>query len=207
MDLKENFIQLVTQYAYAGKAITFWSEIEKKYSAKGRHYHTLAHLENLYAQLSSYKASVKHWDTLVFSIAYHDIIYSATAKDNEEKSAEFAAKRLKQIDFPTVQIALCKEQILATKQHQLSENKDTNLFTDADLGILGAPWPDYESYYKNVRKEYNIYPDFLYKPGRRKAMEHFLRMDFIFKTDEFRQRFEETARSNVKRELEILTNV
>lgn len=207
MALKENFVQLVTQYADAATAANFWNEIEKEYGAKGRHYHTLEHLDNLYRQLLPYKTSIDHWDTMVFSIAYHDIIYSATAKDNEEKSADLAIKRLQQINFPTMQIALCNTQILATKQHQLSEISDSNLFTDADLSILGAPWQDYEAYFKNVRKEYRIYPDFLYKPGRKKAMQHFLEMDFIFKTTEFRQQYEEKARNNIRRELETLTSV
>ncbi|WP_116787476.1 HD domain-containing protein [Flavobacterium psychrotrophum] len=205
MHLKENFLQLVTQYANAATAGNFWMEVEKHYTAKGRHYHTLVHLDNLYAQLLAFKHHIDNWDTIVFSIAYHDVIYSATARDNEEKSAELAVKRLEQINFSTVQIALCNEQIRATKHHQPAVDNDTNLFTDADLSILGAPWPEYEQYYKSVRKEYCIYPDFLYKPGRKKAMLHFLEMDFIFKTDAFRHQFEATARENINREIEILT--
>lgn len=207
MDFKDSFKQLVTSLSDLATAETFWQEIEKQYTAKGRHYHTLAHLQNMHESLLPFKESIASWDTLIFSIAYHDIVYTATAKDNEEKSAELALKRLQQLNFPQENINLCHEQIVATKHHEASANNDTNLLTDADLGILGASWPQYETYYKNVRKEYRIYPDFLYKPGRKKAISHFLEMENIFKTAAFRQEYEAAARANISREIEILTTL
>lgn len=75
---------------------------------------------------------------------------------------------------------------------------------DADLSILGADWETYFSYMQKIRREYAVYPDLLYKPGRRKVIEHFLSMPVIFKTDIFRRRFEAQAQDNLKQELEIL---
>jgi predicted metal-dependent HD superfamily phosphohydrolase len=40
---------------------------------------------------------------------------------------------------------------------------------DADLSILGKDLDTYLAYTKMIRKEYSIYPDFLYKPGRKKG--------------------------------------
>jgi predicted metal-dependent HD superfamily phosphohydrolase len=91
---------------------------------------------------------------------------------------------------------------MATKGHTFSDDPDTNLFTDADLSVLGKPWPTYEAYFKNVRKEYAIYPDFLYKPGRKKVLQHFLTMPRIFKTEYFYDAYESNARENITRELE-----
>jgi predicted metal-dependent HD superfamily phosphohydrolase len=42
-----------------------------------------------------------------------------------------------------------------------------------------------------------MYPDFLYKPGRRKVLTHFLEMERIFKSDHFYQKYEEQARKNL----------
>jgi len=207
MDFKETFLHVAASYTDVTTASLLWDEIEKQYGAKGRHYHTMQHLEYMFARLLEHKGNIAEWDTLIFSVAYHDIVYSATAKDNEEKSACIAVKRLTQINFPPEKMQRCKEQILATSQHLASADHDTNLFTDADLSILGAPWPAYEAYFKNVRKEYRIYPDFLYNPGRKKAITHFLEMDYIFKTAAFRDRFEAGARANINAELEILTGV
>ncbi|MFD2921463.1 hypothetical protein ACFS6H_17175 [Terrimonas rubra] len=101
-------------------------------------------------------------------------------------------------------ISNCAAQILATKAHQASTDPDTNYFTDADLSILGQPWEVYETYYKNVRKEYAMYPDFLYNPGRKKVLQHFLSMDRIFKTNHFFGLLEAPARANLQREWTLL---
>lgn len=200
--LKEIFIALANKYAVdLATAEQLWADLEKHYTGRDRHYHNLSHLENMYRQLEEARDIINDWDTLLFSLFYHDIIYKATAKDNEEKSAEAAVKVLKMLAYPEEKAAKCEAQILATKTHASSPDIDTNILTDADLSILGSTWESYQNYAKQVRKEYAIYPDFLYNPGRRKALQHFLDMDRIFKTLFFRERFEENARKNLTQEL------
>lgn len=111
---------------------------------------------------------------------------------------------MKQISVPENTLELCKEQILATKSHNKSIDTDTNYFTDADLSILGQPWETYSVYYNNVRKEYSIYPDFVYNPARKKVLKHFLTKTTIFKTEFFRDKFESQAKLNLQREIELL---
>lgn len=203
--LKETFTRLLKNYTDNQLlARELWAEIEQNYTNKKRHYHTLQHLENLLAQLTAVKNEIKDWDTVLFTLYYHDVIYNALKSDNEEKSAELAVKRMKQIAVSDETIKLCVAQILATKSHLKSADSDTNYFTDADLSILGQPWETYSAYYKNVRKEYVIYPDFVYNPGRKKVLAHFLAMDGIFKTDFFYHKFEMQAKENLKEELSLL---
>lgn len=203
--LKETFIQLLKNYTDNDRLTNeLWTEIEKHYSDKKRHYHTLQHLDNLLTQLTEIKDKIQNWDTLLFTLYYHDIIYNATKSDNEEKSAELAEKRLKQISVSNDKIEFCKRQILATKSHLKSTDSDTNYFTDADLSVLGQDWKIYSSYFKNVRKEYSIYPNFVYNPGRKKVLNHFLAMDRIFKTDFFYNKFERQAKQNLQKEIELL---
>lgn len=203
--LAKEFAEAVSRYSndtvLAGK---LWGEIEKSYTAKKRYYHNQSHLENLLKELTSIKESIEDWDCTIFSIAYHDIVYNTLQKDNEEQSAAMAEQRLAEIAFPAQRISKCAEQILATKGHTISNNQDINFFTDADLSILGASWEVYETYFKNIRKEYSYYPDLLYKPGRKKVLQYFLSMDKIFKTDKFFSRYEEQARKNLLAELERL---
>lgn len=203
--LKDTFTSLAGSYT-TDLALTekLWVFIEKQYTAKGRHYHNLRHLEHLLAQMESCKALVADWDCILFALFYHDIIYKATAKDNEEKSADAAVLDLKAIAFPADRIEKCRAIILATKSHAVSPDNDTNLFTDADLSILGSDWETYSTYFKNVRKEYSVYPDFMYNPGRKKVLMHFLDMECIFKTDFFRDKFEVGARENITKEMEML---
>ena len=201
--LKETFIELLKNYTDDNRLINvLWTEIEKNHSSKKRHYHTLQHLENLLSQLTNVKGEIKNWETILFTLYYHDLIYNATKSDNEEKSAELAEKRMKEISVSSDIIEQCKKQILATKSHHKSIDSDTNYFTDADLSILGSGWDTYQLYCKNVRKEYAIYPAFIYNPGRKKVLNHFLSMDRIFKTDFFYYKFETQAKQNLQRELQ-----
>lgn len=196
--LKDHFMALVSHYSPDKiLANTLWEEIETHYSSKGRHYHSLKHLENLLVQLESVRSQIQDWDTVMFAMYYHDIIYKSTRKDNEEKSADVAAERLKGINYPEANIELCITHIIATKKHERHSNNDVNYFTDADLSILGSDAESYAKYAKQVRAEYSIYPDFVYNPGRKKALQHFLEMDWIFKTEEFRKKFEGQARRNI----------
>lgn len=203
--LKQTFIRLLANFTDNDSLkMELWTEIEKNYSDKKRHYHTLEHLDNLLIRLMDVKDEIQDWDALLFTLYYHDIIYDALKSDNEEKSAELAEKRMKQMAVPVEKITLCKEQILATKSHLKSADSDTNYFTDADLSVLGQSWENYSLYAENVRKEYSIYPDIVYIPGRKKVLTHFLSMESIFKTDFFYRKFEWQAKQNMQKEMELL---
>ncbi len=202
---KRIFIESALKYnSNAATVEILWNEIEKKYSGKNRYYHTLNHLDNLLKQLTEIKGQIEDWDTIVFTLFYHDIIYKASKNDNEEKSAETANARLQLLKFPAEKITKCVSQIIATKGHLMSTDNDCNLFTDADLSILGQNWNSYSDYFKQVRKEYSIYPDFIYIPGRKKVINHFLKMESIFKTKIFFDKFENQARENLNEELKML---
>lgn len=204
MILKEKFFQICLQFTKDEILIeNLWTEIEKKYSEKSRHYHNLKHLENMFSELEFVKDKIFNFSNLSFSVFYHDVIYDATSKLNEEKSAEFAKLKLQKLGLNETDLAEISEQILATKSHQKAENNDINYLLDADLSILGQNIESYIKYTKQIRKEYSIYPDFLYKPGRKKVLQHFLELESIFKTECFKEKYEGQARENI--ELEIYT--
>jgi predicted metal-dependent HD superfamily phosphohydrolase len=124
-------------------------------------------------------------------------------QDNEQQSAELAARRLKDIGFPEQEIERCIQFILATQHHKPAD-AEINLFTDADLGILGAAPAAYAIYTQQIRQEYSIYPDAIYKPGRKKVLQHFLAMPQVYKTEAFSSRLEVQARANLTWELTTL---
>ncbi|SHM75806.1 HD domain-containing protein [Chryseobacterium carnipullorum] len=205
MDLKENFIQLCLPFSKDESLINhFWHEIETKYSEKSRHYHDLLHLENMFRELDSVKDRIKNFTAVSFAVFYHDIIYNASSKSNEEKSASYAESRLGNLGLPQDLISKITTQIIATKTHQKAEDTDTNYLLDADLSILGKDPEVYLDYTRKIRKEYFIYPDLLYKPGRKKVLKHFLELESVFKTDEFRGKYELKSKKNMAEELKIL---
>lgn len=205
MNLNSIFADLISTFSDNEKLkLDYWQEIEKSYSQKNRKYHNLTHLENMILELENVKEETSDYDVMLFSVFYHDIIYKATSKDNEEKSAEVAKKRLEKINISSERITKIYNQILATKSHKRSDDSDTNFLVDADIAILGKDWKVYDNYIQQIRKEYSIYPDFLYNPGRKKVLTHFLEFDEIFKTDHFKEKYEKMARENIQREISML---
>lgn len=203
--IKETFIKLLNKYTKNSSMINnFWLEVEQNYSDGNRCYHNLNHLENILIELKEVKNQINNWDCILFTLFYHDIVYDTTRTNNEEVSAEFAGLRMKKINCDPKEIHLCKEQILATKKHLLSSNADTNYFIDADLSILGMPWKFYSEYFRNIKKEYALFPDEMYTKGRVEVLHHFLKMEKIYKTEYFFTKFEAQAKINLKMELEEL---
>ena len=181
-----------------------WDEIREAYSAPSRHYHTLQHLKTMHDLLAKVLSEITDPFSLRFALFYHDIVYKPLKSDNEEKSAERAESRLRKLDVSPPLIQRTCQLILHTRHHHYAEEHDLNLFGDADLAILGSPWGEYQIYSKAIRQEYSLVPEFIYRPGRRKVLLHFLQMDSIFKTGSFRERFEDQARINLETELQSL---
>lgn len=203
MQLRERFLQNCLLYTQDCHLIEdFWTEIEKRYTGKGRYYHNLQHLENMFSELDKVKDEIENFQIISFSVFYHDVIYNASSKSNEEKSAQFSEKHLRQLGLGFEFIEKVSDQIMATKFHQESGDNDTNYLVDADLAILGQEPEQYIGYTQKIRKEYSIYPDFLYNPGRKKVLQHFLESESIFKTEYFKEKYEQQARKNIFSEID-----
>ena len=205
MNLKERYIENCLLFTQDENRIEHsWSQVEKKYSEEGRYYHNLEHLENMFAELDAVEDKIENVAAVSLSVFYHDIIYDASSKSNEEQSAGFAKTKLKKLKVSSGLIEKISDQIMATKAHRQSESRDTNYLLDADLSILGKDLKTYIDYTKKIRKEYSIYPDLLYKPGRKNVLKHFLEWDTIFKTEYFREKYETRARENIQFEIDSL---
>ncbi len=203
MKIQNIYSDLMLKIGFETNQISIlWETLAKIYSSKSRHYHNLTHLEEMIVCFEHYQTELKQPLEVLFSLFYHDYIYSATQKDNELKSAEFACNLLK--NNTILDINLIFQLIIATQLHQQNSISDVNWFIDFDLKILSKDWEQYQIYCNQIRKEYRIYPDFLYKPGRKKALEHFLDHPFIYQTTAFRDLYETTARTNIEKEIQLL---
>jgi predicted metal-dependent HD superfamily phosphohydrolase len=203
--LKEAFHNVCKTFCEDSKLIdSLWAEILNSYSQPHRFYHTLSHLSFMYTALKKYDFDIDNLDAIIFALFYHDIVYNPRKNDNEEKSALIAENRLSRLSVPREFSVNVSAMILKTKDHDDAPTMDGNLFLDADLAILGSGVSQYRIYAQSIRKEYIVYPDFLYKPGRLKLIDHFLKMPYIFKTPFFRTNFEMAARTNLKMEAESL---
>jgi predicted metal-dependent HD superfamily phosphohydrolase len=175
------------------------------YDAGKRHYHSIRHIQQLVSLQQAYAADIRDPEVVLFSIFFHDIIYNARYSDNEEKSAAAAVTHLREIGFPADRTATVHDYIIATKTHINTHNDpDLDYFLDFDLQILGASPEAYQLYTQLIRQEYSIYPDLVYKPGRKKVLLHFLEMPAIYRTPVFRELYEESARNNIRAEIDTL---
>lgn len=201
---RETFLETAAAHGI-GHEHTFsaWSEIEKRYGERTRYYHTLAHLDHIISELEPCRNNIVQWEAVVLATAYHDIIYNVLKQDNEERSADFAAEELSRMGWNDPTRDVCRKLILATHKHEPGD-EDANLFIDADLAILGTDTDRYAKYVEQIRKEYEIFPDVVYKPGRKKVLRHFLNMSQIYKTSFFADKYEKTARINIEKELASL---
>lgn len=203
MNLKLKYTNLLNLIGFeVNKIEVLWKDLEKAYSGKSRHYHNLTHLEEMIEQYELYYSQLSFPVEVLYAIFYHDYIYKATSKENELKSAEYAISILPEV--VKINKELIYDMIIATKLHGHNRVEDINWLIDFDLKILSKEWIDYEVYFKQIRKEYKIYPDLLYNPGRKKALEHFLENEFIYQTETFRTKYEKQARENINNEISLL---
>lgn len=177
-----------------------WEHIAKAY--QGRAYHNLHHLEEMLGHLPRLSTSLAPAATPTFGIAliYHDIVYRAGRKDNEARSADEAVALLQKAGASAADQNRCRQLIIATKTHEAATEEEA-ILVDLDLAVLARDAEGYDRYAKNVRKEFRLFPNFLYRPGRKKALLHFLEKPFIYHGDTAQELWESTARANLEREL------
>ena len=186
----------------AARRETEFTKLVAAYGASGRHYHNLQHLENLFAQVANFPLQ----DAVVVGLAiwYHDAVYEALRGDNEAKSAEWALAFLAETTLESARRARVAELIRRTADHtqpQPPDDADLLLFLDADLSILGAPEAAYWAYARQVRQEYHLVPEPLYRSGRSQVLAKLLAAPVLFHTPALRQAFDAPARRNLQAEL------
>jgi predicted metal-dependent HD superfamily phosphohydrolase len=182
-----------------------WIALEEAYNSKERHYHNLRHIASLISLQQEYAGNITDNDTVLFSIFFHDLVYNVPGSDNEALSAAAAATHLHAIGYPAERTRLVETFINATRTHVNElQHPDLDHFLDFDLQILGASPETYQAYTKQIRQEFSLYPDLVYRPGRKKVLQHFLDTPAIFRTPAFGERYEQQARENLITELNTL---
>ncbi|OUJ75627.1 hypothetical protein BXP70_03505 [Hymenobacter crusticola] len=181
-----------------------FQQLSDAYCASDRHYHTLHHVRNLLDSVERAGAALHDPEVVKLAIWFHDVVYSSLRDDNEARSAAFAKEFLSKTNLSAERCNRVAYLIERTKDHtqpQPAADSDLLYFLDADLQILGAPEADYWQYARQVRQEYRLVPDFMYRRGRRKVLEKMLGAAQLYQTENFRSRLEAAARRNLVAEL------
>ncbi|MBD3204753.1 hypothetical protein GF319_00240 [Candidatus Bathyarchaeota archaeon] len=138
------------------------------------------------------------------AIWFHDAVYDPERDDNEDKSAEYAEKTLLEIGLPGGQARKVSKMIKATKHREEARDKDTQLLLDIDLSILGQPAEQYRDYTKKIRREYSHLSTKEYARKRIRFLQGMLERRDIYHTSYFKKKYEQTARRNLRQEIETL---
>ncbi|MEB3829526.1 HD domain-containing protein [Phormidium sp. CCY1219] len=179
-----------------GKKILF--ELVSTYCSKDRHYHNLGHVQRVLDMVEDLQPLAQDLTAIQFAAWFHDAIYDTTARDNEEKSAEYAEKCLTQLQIPRSTIDAVTRMILHTQHHQVAAHDiDSQILIDADLSILGAEDADYQFYANGIKREYSWVSDAEYCQGRMQVLQQLLQRDKIYYTKPMLERYEENARRNM----------
>jgi predicted metal-dependent HD superfamily phosphohydrolase len=181
-----------------------YSELADLYREPHRFYHNLDHVAALVQLYFQYEAELKKPDAVLFSIFYHDAVYTPGRADNEYQSAQLAQRSLVRMMVPAEIVTLVLVYIEATAKHKLSAaaDHDLKLFIDFDLSILAADQSAYRAYLQGIRKEYGYLSDDLSEKGRSAFLQQMLQKEHLFFTESFRQK-EEAARKNMLWELQM----
>ncbi len=189
-------------------------ELVRAYSSVGRFYHTLEHIqlvlkviEEIRRQSPPQALGIINFPAIQLAAWFHDVIYDSKFKDNEEKSAEYAAATLTRLGIPINTVKCVQNLILNTKTHQTpSTDIDSQVFLDADLAILGASELEYKTYAQGIRQEYAWVADELYRVGRRQVLQNFLQRKRIYFTPQLFVKLEARARLNLQAEIATLSS-
>jgi len=172
------------------------------YTAPGRHYHNLAHIEDCLGALARVdNLSPLEREILSEAIWWHDVVYDATRADNEELSARLAEQHVREDLRQEV-----GRLIRLTRTHDVQPGDRLGaILISIDLSILGTEPARYDAYAAAIRQEFIHVPEGDYRAGRSKVLSQFAGRPVIFPDANFAARYDRQARENLARELASLS--
>ena len=172
------------------------------YTAPGRHYHNLAHIDDCLVKLAHVDGlSDAERNILSEAIWWHDVVYDPARSDNEELSAQLAEAHV----GPDIAREVGRL-IRLTRTHEVERSDRLGaILISIDLSILGAEPARYDAYAAAIRKEYAHVPDSDYRAGRARMLSQFAARPFIFPDAAFAEAYDRQARENLARELASLS--
>ncbi len=175
----------------------------RAWSSLGRHYHTVEHLAACLLEFDAARDLAQSPAEVELALWFHDAVYRAYRRDNERRSAEWAARFLAEHGAGTDVISNVRELVMATAHVSARLTGDAALVVDIDLSILGQQPTVYDEFERNVRREYWWVPKRRFVTARRGILQSLLARPSIYHWQLFRERYEATARANLRRALAL----
>lgn len=183
-------------------------ELIHRWREPHRHYHTVDHLRAVLDVVDRHAELAGRSDLVRLAAWCHDAVYDPRADGdaNEKDSAELAVRLLTGLGLPPDAVAEVRRLVLLTAGHLVDDgDADGALLCDADLAVLAAPPVAYERYAAAVRREYAHVPEPDFRVGRARVLNGLLGLPALFRSPPLARRWEQPARTNLRRELAALT--
>jgi len=207
MTLWERWQALWAQLGLRGDPRPVFDDLAARYCEPHRAYHTLEHLEHVFAELDEVLDRARAAELIQLAVWFHDAVYDTRAGDCEAQSAELLKRALAAAGAPADATERTAAMVLATRHdRRASPDPDTALLLDADLAILGQCEIAFDVYEAAVRREYAWVPDAAFRQGRTAVLSRFLARPNIYSTPHFHALYEAQARENLARSIAALSS-
>ena len=186
-------------------ALEVYRDLRERYDESHRYYHNFDHVTYCLEQLDAVREELDSpWD-FELAIWFHDAIYKPISRNNEEESADLARQQLRRMGVPSAKKAAVHHFVMLTKHPTVPQSLDEEYLIDIDLAILGEPPEVFNTYERNIRKEYKWVPGFVFRRKRAKLIQRILAQKSIYRSERFRDEREAQARENITAALAALT--
>jgi predicted metal-dependent HD superfamily phosphohydrolase len=201
---QQRWLDLWSRLGAQGSGALIFAQLAAGYTEPERAYHTAEHIRDCLAELDLSRDLAQYPDEVEAALWFHDAVYRPGASDNEDQSAELARTALSVGAVPREVADRTAALVLATRHADVPISPDEQLICDIDLSILGREPGIFDAFERQMRHEYAWVPEPMYRRERSAVLSGFLRRRSIYQTDQFRQRYEASARANLERLIEKL---
>ncbi|MFA6535814.1 MAG: pantetheine-phosphate adenylyltransferase [Candidatus Paceibacterota bacterium] len=180
-------------------------DLVARYGETHRAYHTLEHIVSMLDELREVCTLLSAPSDVNLAVWYHDVVYEPPSKDhpviadNEARSAYRAELDLQKLGLTKNTIEHVKELIMATTHTEMAPDLDAQYLVDLDLAILGKSAKKFDRYDRGIANEYSWLPIQDFRRGRADVMEKFLNRKPLYLTKFFQDRYEATAKENLRK--------
>jgi predicted metal-dependent HD superfamily phosphohydrolase len=175
-----------------------FDQLVTAYCDSRRHYHSFDHVLDCLEVLDRFHHLARKPYEVEMALWFHDAIYDTHHGDNEEASADWAARVMANAGVGDDTAERVRRMILASCHRTPPETRDEALMLDIDLSVLGRDRAKFAEYEDQIRREFDWVADDAFQSGRVAVLTRFLDRPQIFLTSELRSQYEQRARENLE---------
>jgi predicted metal-dependent HD superfamily phosphohydrolase len=204
MDLSRRFSELLRRLGGTGDPQPLAEAVLAAWAEPARRYHNLDHLRDCLTELDRAPADGADRNRVEAAVWFHDAIYDPRARDNEERSAEWARRALVELGVPSAVVDDVARLVRLTGHAGPTPDPSGRLLCDIDLAILGREPRAFDTYDRHIREEYAWVPEPDFRAERAGVLAGLLSRSPLYQTEHFRGLYETAARKNLSRALQQL---